>query len=122
MTLTSFEYYALNYKGAVIPDEKSFNATAIEATAFVDSVISNKEYIEIGNNLSKYCNAVCAVAEEIYKQITYDEGQRKQSESVGNHSVSYSSSSKSYAEREQIKHQKVRMFLAGTGMLYRGLH
>ena len=108
--------------GAVIPDENSFNATVVEASAFVDSIISNKEYIEIGDNLSKYHNAVCAVAEEIYKQITYDEGQQKQSESVGNHSVSYSSGSKSYAEREQIKHQRARMFLVGTGMLYRGLH
>lgn len=122
MTRTNYEYYALNYMGAVIPDESSYNTTVVEATAFVDSLIGNKEYIEVGDNLSKYRNAVCAVAEEIYKQITYDEGQQKQSESVGNHSVSYSSASKTYTEREQIKHRKARTFLAGTGMLYRGLH
>ena len=122
MTRTNYEYYALEYMGAVIPDEKSFNATVIEATAFVDSVISNRAYIAIGDNLNKYRNAICAVAEEIYKQVTFDEGQQKQSESVGDHSVSYSTGSKSFAEREQIKHNKVRVYLVGTGLLYRGLH
>lgn len=117
-----FEYYALEFKGAEIPNEKAFDAAAVEATAFVDSIVSNREYISVGDNLSKYRNAICAVAEEIYKQITYDEGQQKQSESVGNHSVSYSSGAKSSAEREQTKHRKARMYLAGTGLLYRGLH
>lgn len=121
MTYIDYEFYALEYHGDVIPDEQSFKKTVIEATAFVDSFIINKEFVNIGDNLTKYRNAVCSVADEIYKQTTLDETPQKQSESVGNHSVSYSDSSKSYAERESIKYSKVRTHLAGTGLLYRGL-
>lgn len=121
MTYIDYEFYALEYHGDVIPDEQSFKKTVIEATAFVDSFIINKEFVNIGDNLIKYRNVVCSVADEIYKQTTLDEIPQKQSESVGNHSVSYSSSSKSYAERESIKYSKVKTYLAGTGLLYRGL-
>lgn len=121
MTYTDYEFYALEYCGDVIPDEQSFKSAVIEATAFVDSVVFNKEFINNGDNLTKYYNAVCAVADEIYKQTTLDETPQKQSESIGNHSISYSISSKSCTEREGIKYSKARMYLAGTGLLYRGL-
>lgn len=121
MTYTDYEFYALEYRGNVIPNEQFFKSAVIEATAFVDSVIFNKEFINIGDNLTKYYNAVCSVADEIYKQTTLDETPQKQSESVGKHSISYSISSKSRAERESIKYSKVRMYLTGTGLLYRGL-
>lgn len=121
MIRTDYEFYALEYLGAVIPDEQSFSAAVIEAAAFVDAVITNKEPLSLSDNVAKYRNAVCAAAEEIYKQTVSDEAPQKQSESVGNHSVSYSNSSKSYEERERIKHSRVRAHLAGTGLLYGGL-
>lgn len=119
--MPDYEYYALNFKGTVIDSEVKFNSVIVEATAFVDSMIGNRKNLEYGSVMIKYQNAVCAVAEEIYKQNTFDEGQQKQSESVGNHSVSYCAVSKSFAEREQIKQRRARMFLAGTGLLYRGI-
>lgn len=121
MTRTNYEFYALEYKGAVIPDEKAFDSAVIEATAFVDSIITNREYLNVGDNIKKFRYAVCSVAEEIYKQIAIDDSPQKQSESVGDHSVSYNVSKKSYAERESIKHNKARLYLSGTGLLYRGL-
>lgn len=116
-----YEYYALKFNGTAIDSEVKFNSVIVEATAFVDSMIGSRSNLEHNSVLTKYQNAVCAVAEEIYKQNTFDEGQQKQSESVGNHSVSFSNASKSYAEREQMKQRKAIMFLTGTGLLYRGI-
>lgn len=116
-----YEYYALNFNGAAIASEAEFNSVIVEATAFVDALIIKRDNLTNDSILSRYKNSICAVAEEIYKQNTFDEGQQKQSESVGNHSVSFSNASKSYAEREQMKQRKARMFLAGTGLLYRGI-
>ena len=114
-----WSFYVENFQGRLLPDEE-FYRIAIEARAFVDSIVSNRENLEIKSIADKYGNAICAVAEEIYKQETDESGERKQSESVGDHSVSFAKVSISAAEREQIKHQKARMYLVGTGLLYRG--
>lgn len=119
--MADYDFYKNKYFGTVIPDKPSFNSAAGEAAAFVDSIISNRELLTKEDILTKYNKAVCAAADEIYKQITVDEKPQKQNESVGNHSVSYSIKSISFEERQAIMNRKVRLYLAGTGLLYRGL-
>lgn len=120
MTNTEYEFYKMQYNGIVIPDEQTFKAAVIEAAAYVDTLVTNKAVLGFGNNKTKYQYAVCAVAEEIYKQAENDK-QQKQSESVGNHSVSYSQVSKTMEEYERAKYNRAAVFLSGTGLMYRGL-
>ena len=119
-----FVYYRGDFHGNIINDARDFSAIVIEAKAFVDAMTRSdrEEYLTIDRIKAAYLDAICSVAEEIYKQRTIDEGKQKQSESVGNHSVSYSVNAKSSEDRENSKHRKARTFLTGTGLLYRGLH
>ena len=64
--------------------------------------------------------ATCAVAEVIYNQAN-DDTPVVTSESVGNHSKSYTKKMVSTADREAEKAKKARLYLSRTGLLYRGL-
>lgn len=118
--MTDFEFYALNYRGAVIPDEQAFSQVITDATAFVDALISHREYLAYGENMTKYQNAVCSVAEEMYNAQTVDNSKEVASESVGNHSKSYVTRSRTVDERQTAMRSKAKMHLVHTGLLYRG--
>lgn len=114
MINTDYQFYTDIFKGTIIPDVYAFESAVIEASAYI-------EYITMGNVSKlktipdKVHMAVCAVAEVIYNES--QQGSIS-SESVGNHSVSYNTN----RDFENNKAYKARLYLAGTGLLYRGLH
>lgn len=120
MTITDYEFYTMQFNGIVIPTEQAFKATVIKATAYVDTLVTNKTALQYGENEKKYRYAVCAVADEIYKQAENDK-QQKVSETVGDRSVSYINKSKSDAEFSNAKYNAAADFLTGSGLMYRGI-
>lgn len=119
--MADFEFYALNYKGSVIPNDEAFESAVVEAKAYVDALITDRSNLRYAFVEEAYKMAICAAADEIYKANTADEGGVLVSESVGNHSKSYKDTALTMQERSTAKNSKVRMFLANTGLLYRGI-
>ncbi|MGN0533294.1 MAG: hypothetical protein ACI4IK_02940 [Eubacterium sp.] len=115
MIHTDYIFYKDIFKGNIIPDETAFNSSVNEAIAYINRLTRGK-----ANNLASIPTnvdmAVCAVAEIVYKENT---SSNITSESVGNHSVSYSATSSD--ERERKKCRKATIYLSGTGLLYGGM-
>lgn len=116
MGYATFEYYRDSFGGTIIKDAETFASVSTEANAYIDLITRGK--VEEVTDAVK--NATCAVAEVICKQAQ-DEEATVASESVGNHSKSYTVSKKSDAEREREKFRKAALYLSMTGLLYRGL-
>lgn len=112
-----FDYYLQTFCGSM--DEISFGRALIEAQAFIDQITFGRiARLEVIPDAAR--NAVCAVAEEINRR---DESQRQhagiKSESNDGASVTYDD----VISNEQCKANmsaKARMYLANTGLLYRG--
>lgn len=117
--MADFEFYALNYKGSVIPNEKAFESAVVEAQAYVDALITDRSNLRYDFVQEAYNKAICAAADEIYQQVSVDKGRNKVSESVGNHSITYATATSE--ERSRNLGKRVRLFLANTGLLYRGI-
>lgn len=116
MGFVTFDYYRATYKGTVITDQAAFDGVLVEAEAYINQ-ITRGNIKEVSDAVR---NATCAVAEIIWKQAQ-DETATVSSESVGNHSRSYTVTKKTTAEREGEKFRKAALFLSRTGLLYRGL-
>lgn len=112
----SYTYYQHYFFGTRIQNEADFRAAVVAATAYVDSLIMNRENLQYPQIRNRYNNAVCAVADVIYAQ---DNSDFKTAESVGNHSVSFSVRTDTDFEAE--KRRKALTFLAKTGLLYGGM-
>lgn len=110
-----YEFYVEEYRGNIIPTVTDFKSVINEATAYVDSFVRFRKNLRYSQIERKYKMAICAAAETIYQSTTTTQAQ-KQSESVGNHSVSYRV--KTAAEYNAEKRQKVLTFLYGTGLMY----
>ena len=116
MAYVTFDWYSTEFKGKAIPDAEAFDGVIIEAEAYI-AYITRKKITDTTDEVKK---ATCAVAEVIYNQA-HDNALTVSSESVGNHSKSYTKKSVSTAEREAEKARKAKLYLSGTGLLYGGL-
>lgn len=116
MAYATFEYYRDVYKGKTLKDEAGFEAVQCEAEAYIDRLTMGR-ITEPSEPVKK---AVCAVMEVIAKQ-EQDEVATVSSETVGNHSKTFQMVKRSAAEREAEKYRKASLYLARTGLLYRGL-
>lgn len=116
-----YNFYTTEYMGSIIP-ETAFAGAERAASAYVDYITHNRiPATELPETVMvKVKMAVCAVAEACYKQLT-DEVPAVSSETVGNHSKSYSVVNKSIDERQHEKLVKAKMYLHGTGLMYGGL-
>lgn len=112
-----FLFYRINYKGSLIENEKKFEKLANKASFFIDEQTLNR-IKEPDKNIKM---AVCQVAEILFREETQNNTNQIASESVGPHSVSYVRNLKTAQEFQNEKIQAVRMYLSGTGLLYRGL-
>jgi hypothetical protein len=117
-----YNFYLTEYMGSAIP-EAVYTEQAREATAYIDYLTHNR--IVMGDLPAvvqeKVKMATCAVAEICYKQVTDEDSTTVSSESVGNHSKSYSVVKRSFDDRQLEKLAKAKMYLHGTGLMYGGL-
>lgn len=116
MANVTYEWYINAFPGGAIPDEGSFARALPEAEAYILDITRGRA-TEATDEVKK---AICAVAEVIHCQVQ-DGASVVSSESVGNHSKSYTRKTVSTAEREAEKARKARLYLSRTGLLYGGL-
>ena len=116
-----YDFYLNDYKGSVIPDAPSYERAAVDASAYLDYVTHSHINNLADEIMVKVKLAQCAIADVCYKQEKDDVANVVSSESVGNHSVSYAVSKVSFKQRELEKYSKAKIYLHGTGLLYRGL-
>lgn len=90
---------------------------AIEASFYLNELTLGR----IGEPIDEVKMATCAVAEITHKEYVQMNEDQIASESVGPHSVSYVKKTKTADEFNRDKMKTSRMYLANTGLLYRGL-
>ena len=117
-----YNFYTSEYMGSAIP-ETAFPAVERAASDYINYITHNRikpdELPEAV--MAKVKMAVCAVGEICYKQTVEDENPTVSSESVGNHSISYSVNKKGFDERQHEKMVNAKTYLHGTGLMYGGL-
>lgn len=114
-----YSFYQNVFKGKLINSEDAFDRTAIEASLFLNE--STLGRINEPVVIDEVKMAVCAVAEIIHKEYVQNNEDQIASESVGPHSVSYVKKIKTAEEYTKEKQKVVRLYLSGTGLLYRGI-
>ena len=121
MLHSDFEFYIETFHGSVFKDVSEFTAAEVKASAFVDNFILNPEALKIHASAERCRFAICAVAELVYNETksATDTDLQIESETVGNHSVTYSV--KSYDEIQKEKRNTALTYLRGTGPLYSAL-
>lgn len=112
-----FLYYIEQYCGNMIKDQQSFNKVAREASLFIDQHTLGR----IKEPVDEVRLATCAISEVIYDECKQRTEDQIISETVGPHSVSYAKKVKNTEEYTREKMKLLRMYLANTGLLYRGI-
>ena len=113
-------FYSNAYKGNVL-EPTEFPRLAMRATIFLNYYTRGKATQD--NEAVKL--ACCALAEQYQsivksKSAAASENGEMQSQSVGAYSVTYRSSAEVSANAEAELRRIAQMYLAGTGLLYRG--
>ena len=112
-----FDFYKDVFMGNTITQESEFKRLERKAAAFVDEMTLKR--IKEPNDSIKM--AVCEVAEIEQREQKENNEDQIVSETVGPHSVSYAKKNKSVADYRKEKAAAVRLYLANTGLLYRGI-
>lgn len=111
-----YDYYQKVYKGAMVPLQ-AFDSLSMQASAFIDCITFNR--IESKDTASEEVKlATCSVIEAKHK-VECDGGV-KVAETVGKHSVTFGSKN-SDVVAETKYYKAAYLFLANTGLLYRGV-
>ena len=115
-----FTYYQQAFHGTM--EETAFERALIEAEAFIDTITFGR-IARLDAIPDAVKNAVCAVAEEINRREESREtaGAKKGVKSESNHNVSVTYAdviSDEECRRNMLS--EARMYLSGTGLLYRG--
>lgn len=117
-----YNFYTSEYMGSAIPDTVYAEA-AREADAYIDYLTHNRIVLDDLPEAfqRKVKMAACAVAEICYKQTQDESSTTVSSESVGNHSKTFSVVKRGFEQREHEKVTKAKTYLHGTGLMYGGL-
>jgi hypothetical protein len=121
-----FTYYGGTFLGTAIASA-DFPRLALRASAVIDQVTFDQAAAVVLADtetavIDKIQMAVCAVAEEIQVQESNGGIDGITSERVGNQSVSYGSNSKAALSNEQKQQRAAKLYLASTGLMYRGVY
>ena len=128
MNYTNYNFYKLKYIGNEVP-QNDFEILSVRASEIIQSRIFNRDIMGYENKVQE---ATCSVAEVLYKiknienKIYSSDNKEVKSESVGDYSKTYNTASVS-EQKEKISNlkqeieRKIRMYLADTGLLYRGV-
>jgi len=115
-TYADWTFYSATYLGSAIT-QAEFPALALRASVLIDKFTYNRAANESDLDVvAKIKNAMCAVADELKAQATQPGGIA--SERVGNHSVTYATSSEMQLSNQQKLHNVVRDYLWETGLMF----
>lgn len=108
-------FYKEEFQGELLP-EALFNKYEVKARYFINQISFGRISMIPFTKEIKF--SICAVAE---KMRVFDlEGGIKSSESIGKKSINYYIERKT--SREGILYKEAYIYLAGTGLLYRGVN
>lgn len=126
MIKVTFDFYANEYGGRVIPDELELKQPVLKANTYLRNLIHQKPKEEI-MELVKMC--LCEVAELIYQEDCRKAehgGREVQSESTDGYSVTYATEAEAGKIATNSLQKKVyaiiRRYLSHTGLLYTGVN
>lgn len=121
----TYEFYTDVYLGTAI-SETAFPRLALRASAVIDQLTFGRAAVIVAadddqSTIELIEMATCAIAEEIQTQESNGNIDGVTSELVGNYSVSYGASAKAAMTNEEKQEKAARLYLASTGLMYRGL-
>lgn len=111
MMYADFEYYANSFKGRKTPQEE-FDGYMKKASDYIDGITLYKAWSQKDDTRVKDC--ACALCDFYFE---YDNEGKYSSASVDGVSVTYADKGKDKTDADGI----VRLYLASTGLLYRGM-
>lgn len=123
MAYADYSYYVMQYVGNAI-SETDFPRLAARASSFIDYYTGGKA--AGSSETTKLADACCAIAEtyqiiERAKASASSSSGEMASQTVGAYSVSYRSGMENAASAQAELSNIAKMYLAGTGLLYRGV-
>lgn len=122
-----YTYYTTTYDGSAISSAE-FTAYANRASAYIDYVTMDRAFSLMSSSspspeetalMNKVKNAVCAVMDQL-KSYDVTGGGSISSESVGSHSVSYSTADRKVHAANMSS--SAALYLAHTGLMFRGFN
>ncbi len=119
MSYADYDFYINNYGGNLIPSE-NFDFWARKSTQYIrTNTFGNIDETQSIIESVKMC--CCEIADQLYSQDKRKNRQGITSEKVGEHSISYESAEAINKAEKEILKQILIVWLANTGLLYRGL-
>ena len=123
MMYAEYSYYLSEFGGSIVP-ESDWQAMATKASRYIDQITLMRAAEMSDHDGVKL--ATCAVAEIQYKYAQQDKRVASSagvsSESVGNHSVSYTAvTEETLAVKNAEMQQAASLYLFPTGLLYKGV-
>lgn len=118
MNYTDYVYYQNTYKGDLIPSNK-FELYSRKATRYIKiNTFERIDELDIPDEVKMCC---CELAELEYKADNIAKTDGVTSEKVGEYSVSYESAQSIKDNKQKDMKNTLKLWLANTGLLYRGL-
>ncbi len=115
-----YTYYSTEFLGTAIA-EADFPALAFQASAVIDAITFNRAASDT-DNTNAIKNAMCAVAEELKRQVASGNVDGIASESQGRYSVSFAKNSEKMKTNQTRLEDAARVWLANTGLMFAGFY
>lgn len=125
-TYVEYSYYTATFLGSKISEE-DWPALEMRAARHIDRLTFNRAADIISDDtpaasVTAIKKAVCAVVEELNRQISAGHGKEISSESVGGHSVSYvQNADLERTEQDRIR-KEARFWLEDTYLMFPGFY
>lgn len=119
MAYADYTYYVDNFKGAAV-SEADFPAAAERASEYIDYITRGRATADM-DAVKRACCAMAEIYHAMVKAQTAGVGSGAVAqETVGSYSVTYRSGSDVEAGYRQSLYRAAQMYLAHTGLMYRG--
>lgn len=119
-----YAFYSTTYLGTAIASA-DFPRLALRASEVIDQVTFNRAAAIVSaetdtDTIALIQKATCAVAEELNNQEANGNLDGISSERVGSYAVTFGAGSRAMLSNEAKQEQAARLYLANTGLMFRG--
>ena len=126
VSYATYDFYTGVYLGTAIA-ETVFPRLALRASAVIDQITFGRAAVVVTNDddsatIELIELATCAIAEELQTEETNGNVDGVTDEKVGSYSVTYGAKASAAMTNEEKQAKAARLYLAQTGLMYRGLN
>lgn len=115
---TDYDFYKNKYGGDLVPSNEKFEFYCRRATRYIkNNTLGNVDEANIPDEVKMCC---CELCELDYELDNNNKPKGIQSEKVGEYSVTFESTQNIKESYEKDQNKILRLWLADTGLLYRG--